>query len=156
MRPRLDAVCDTNPEALAWFERIEHGADADRRPPRGSSTTRRSTCSTSRVPHHLHEQLYLDAIAAGKDFLGEKPFGIDLAAARRIVAALEAQPGVFARCSSEMPYFPGAQLAFEHDPLGRARRAHRGPARVPALERPRPRASRSTGSARRASAARSA
>ena len=34
------------------------------------------------VPHDLHEQLYLDAIAAGKDFLGEKPFGIDLAAGR--------------------------------------------------------------------------
>ena len=65
------------------------------------------------VPHHLHEQLYLDAIAAGKDFLGEKPFGIDLAAARRIVAALRERPDVFVRCSSEMPYFPGAQLAFE-------------------------------------------
>ena len=65
------------------------------------------------VPHHLHEELYLDVIAAGKDFLGEKPFGIDVAAARRIVAALGEHPDVFARCSSEMPYFPGAQLAYE-------------------------------------------
>jgi predicted dehydrogenase len=65
------------------------------------------------VPHHLHEGMYLDAIGAGKDFLAEKPFGIDLDAAQRILAALEAAPGVFVRCSSELPFFPGAQLAIE-------------------------------------------
>ena len=110
-RPVLHAVCDTSPEALAWFERI--------------ATVQTLTDDRRRllddpaidvlylaVPHHMHEELYLDAIAAGKDFLGEKPFGIDLEAARRIVAALD-DSGVFARCSSEMPYFPGAQLAYE-------------------------------------------
>ena len=112
VQPRLEAVCDPSAEALAWFERI--------------GTVRTLTDDRRRlledpgldvlylaVPHHLHEELYLDAIAAGKDFLGEKPFGIDLAAARRIVAALRERPDVFARCSSEMPYFPGAQLAYE-------------------------------------------
>jgi predicted dehydrogenase len=111
--PRLEAVCDTTLEALSWFERID--------------TVRTLTDDRRRlledpdldvlylaVPHHLHEVLYLDTIEAGKDFLGEKPFGIDLAAARRIVDALRARPDVFARCSSEMPYFPGAQFAFEH------------------------------------------
>jgi predicted dehydrogenase len=111
--PRLEAVCDTSAEALAWFGRI--------------GTVRTLTDDRRRlledpeldvlylaVPHHLHEELYLEAIAAGKDFLGEKPFGIDLAAARRIVAALREHPTVFARCSSEMPYFPGAQVAYEH------------------------------------------
>ena len=109
--PRLEAVCDTNPEALAWFDRID--------------TVRLLTGDRDElledpdldvlylaVPHHLHERLYLDAIAAGKDFLGEKPFGIDLGAGRRIVAALDAAD-VFARCSSEMPFFPGAQLAYD-------------------------------------------
>jgi predicted dehydrogenase len=62
------------------------------------------------VPHDLHERLYLDAVAAGKDFLGEKPFGIDLAAAERIVAAVEASSS-FVRVSSELPFFPGAQRA---------------------------------------------
>jgi predicted dehydrogenase len=111
VKPALHAVCDTSPEALAWFERI--------------GTVRTLTDDRRRlledpeidvlylaVPHHMHEELYLDAIAAGKDFLGEKPFGIDLQAARKIVAALE-EASVFARCSSEMPYFPGAQLAYE-------------------------------------------
>jgi predicted dehydrogenase len=62
------------------------------------------------VPHDVHERLYLDAVAAGKDFLGEKPFGIDLGAAERIVAAVEASSS-FVRVSSELPFFPGAQRA---------------------------------------------
>ena len=62
------------------------------------------------VPHDLHEVLYLDSVAAGKDFLGEKPFGIDLAAAERIVAAVDAS-SCFVRVSSELPFFPGAQRA---------------------------------------------
>ena len=64
------------------------------------------------VPHDLHERLYLDAVAAGKDFLGEKPFGIDLGAAERIVAAVDAS-SCFVRVSSELPFFPGAQRAAE-------------------------------------------
>jgi predicted dehydrogenase len=109
--PRLEAVCDTSPEARRWFERIDSV--------RLLTAERRELLEDPQldvlylaVPHHLHEELYLEAIAAGKDFLGEKPFGIDLAAARRIVAALDGST-VFARCSSEMPYFPGAQLAYD-------------------------------------------
>ena len=110
--PRLEAICDTSADARAWFDRVD--------------TVRVSTGDRAElledpdldvlylaVPHHLHEELYVETIAAGKDFLGEKPFGIDLAAGRRIVEALEASPGVFARCSSEVPYFPGAQLAYD-------------------------------------------
>lgn len=63
-------------------------------------------------PRDLHEGLYLDAVAAGKDFLGEKPFGIAPGAARRIVAAVDAS-SVFVRVSSELPFFPGAQRAAE-------------------------------------------
>ncbi len=64
------------------------------------------------VPHDLHERLYLDTVAAGKDFLGEKPFGIDLASAERIVSAVDAS-SAFVRVSSELPFFPGAQRAVE-------------------------------------------
>jgi len=117
VEPRLEAVCDTSEAAREWFRRV------------GSVRTltddRRVLLEDPAldvlylaVPHHLHEELYLEAIAARKDFLGEKPFGIDLPAARRIVAALEAAPGVFARCSSEMPFFPGALLAHDHIAAG--------------------------------------
>jgi predicted dehydrogenase len=110
-KPILHAVCDTSPEALAWFERIGtvQTLTGDRRRLLEDDAV---DVLYLAVPHHMHEELYLDAIAAGKDFLGEKPFGIDLQAARTIVAAL-AGTDVFARCSSEMPYFPGAQLAYE-------------------------------------------
>lgn len=109
VRPRLRAVCDLNPQVLSWFERIDsvvlQTADYT-----DLLADDRIDVLYLAVPHHLHERLYLDAVAAGKDFLGEKPFGIDLEAATRIVAAIEAQPGLFVRCSSEMPYFPGAQM----------------------------------------------
>ncbi|MCY7372579.1 MAG: Gfo/Idh/MocA family oxidoreductase [Spirochaetaceae bacterium] len=62
------------------------------------------------VPHDVHERLYLDAVSARKDFLGEKPFGIDLGAATRIVAAID-DSDCFVRVSSELPFFPGAQRA---------------------------------------------
>ncbi|MDB6070924.1 MAG: putative GFO/IDH/MocA family oxidoreductase [Verrucomicrobiales bacterium] len=64
------------------------------------------------VPHHLHEQIYLDVLKAGKDLLAEKPFGIDLAAAEKITAA-GTEHGRFVRCSSEFPFFPGAQAVFK-------------------------------------------
>ena len=109
--PRLVAVADLNPATLEWFKIIP-------------TATRLVTDYHElladpevdvvyvAVPHHLHESIYLDVLAAGKDLFAEKPFGIDLAAARRIAAAAEAS-GRFVRCSSEMPFFPGAQRALD-------------------------------------------
>lgn len=111
VRPVLVAVADLNPATLSWFDCIP-------------SCTQKTTDYKAllanpdvdvvyvAVPHHLHEQVYCDVLAAGKDLFAEKPFGIDLASARRIQAAVTAS-GRFVRCSSEMPFFPGAQRAFE-------------------------------------------
>lgn len=112
VQPRLTHVCDVNPATLEWFARL---------PSVEVTTTdyRRLLKDDAvdvlyiAVPHHLHEELYVAAIEAGKDFLGEKPFGIDLAAATRIRDALASHPAVFARCSSEMPFYPAALRAFE-------------------------------------------
>lgn len=60
------------------------------------------------VPHHLHEQIYLDVLRAGKDLLAEKPFGIDLNAARKIRDTAK-ELGRFVRCSSEFPFLPAVQ-----------------------------------------------
>jgi len=46
---------------------------------------------------------------AGKHLLGEKPFGIDLAANTVINHAIEAHPSLLVRCSSELPFYPGGQ-----------------------------------------------
>ena len=66
------------------------------------------------VRHDLHEQLYVDTIRAGKALLAEKPFGIDRAAADAVMAAIDEHPEAFARISSEMPFFPGAQWAIDY------------------------------------------
>lgn len=108
--PRLTAVCDVNPAALDWFDSI--GTVRTRVTDYGDLLADDTLDVVYiAVRHDLHEQLYVDAIRAGKDLLGEKPFGIDLAAAGRIAAVAAAHPGVFVRCSSEMPFFPGAQAA---------------------------------------------
>jgi predicted dehydrogenase len=108
--PRLTAVCDIDKDALAWFDRIDSVA-IKVTDYRDLLAERAVDVLYIAVRHDLHERIYLDAIDAGVDFLGEKPFGIDLDAARRIVAALDTRPDVFVRCSSEMPFFPGAQAA---------------------------------------------
>jgi predicted dehydrogenase len=61
------------------------------------------------VPHHLHEEIYIAAIEAGKHLLGEKPFGIDLKANENILRAVKEYSGVLVRCASQFPFFPGAR-----------------------------------------------
>lgn len=70
------------------------------------------------VPHHLHEQLYIDVVKAGKDLFAEKPFGMDLDSSRRILEACRSS-GRFVRCSSEFPFFPGAQRVMAEARSGR-------------------------------------
>jgi len=61
------------------------------------------------VPHHLHEEFYIAAVEAGKHLLGEKPFGIDLAANTAILRAVEKHRECFVRCASQWVFFPAAQ-----------------------------------------------
>lgn len=105
--PRIVAACDANPAMLAWFSQNVPGvrATTDYRVLLDDPEIEALYCA---VPHHLHAQLYVDIISAGKHLLGEKPFGIDLAANTAIMEAVRQHPQVLVRCSSEMPFFPGA------------------------------------------------
>ncbi len=108
VQPKIVAVCDVNPEAVAWFEQaipdlrlvtndyhqLLERADIDA-----------IYCA---LPHNLHAQVYRDIIQAGKHLLGEKPFGIDLAANTSILEAIKHHPELLVRSSSEFPFFPGA------------------------------------------------
>lgn len=58
------------------------------------------------VPHHLHEQIYIDCIRAGKHLFGEKPFGIDREANARILEAVREHPDLFVRCVSQYYFAP--------------------------------------------------
>jgi predicted dehydrogenase len=112
VRPVLAAVADLAPPVLDWFRELPH-------PPAQLTADYHELLANPEievvyvaVPHHLHEKIYLDVLRAGKDLLAEKPFGIDLPAARRIVAAIQ-ESGKFVRCSSEFPFLPGAHRAFQ-------------------------------------------
>ena len=109
VRAELTAVCDLVDAQREWFRQI---------PTVKLLTANHYELLKSdvdvvyvAVPHHLHETLYLDVLKAGKDLLAEKPFGIDLKAARNIAAAARAS-GRFVRCSSEFPFLPGPQRAY--------------------------------------------
>lgn len=113
VRPRLTAVCDINPAALTWFEQIDTVTS--------TVTDYRELLADPKVDvvyvavrHDLHERIYTDVIEAGKGLLAEKPFGIDGRAAQAILAAIDEHPESFVRCSSEMPFFPGAQWAVDY------------------------------------------
>ena len=106
--PRIVAVCDVVPQAMQWFEQALpdlHLVTNDYHQLLNDPEIDAIYCA---LPHNLHAQTYCDIIRAGKHLLGEKPFGIDLVANTKIMAALRENPQVFARCSSEFPFFPGA------------------------------------------------
>ena len=107
-RPEIVAVCDPDPKVRAWYERLPSPPKlyADHRELLADPRVEAVYCA---VPHHLHEAIYVDVLASGRHLLGEKPFGIDRAANRAITAAIDEHPELLVRCSSEMPFFPGAQ-----------------------------------------------
>ncbi|MBE7536936.1 MAG: Gfo/Idh/MocA family oxidoreductase [Opitutaceae bacterium] len=111
VRAELSAVCDLQPKLLDWFRQVptvrllthDH---------RELLASKEVDVVYVAVPHHLHESIYLDVLRAGKDLLAEKPFGIDLAAARR-VRDEAARLGRFVRVSSEFPFMPGVQRVYQ-------------------------------------------
>ncbi|MSU50974.1 MAG: Gfo/Idh/MocA family oxidoreductase [Opitutus sp.] len=111
VRAELTAVCELDRTRLDWFKQVptvrllsqDHRAflaDPD------------IDVVYAAVPHHLHENIYLDVLRAGKDLFAEKPFGIDLGAARRVRDEAK-RLGRFVRISSEFPFYPGVQRVFQ-------------------------------------------
>lgn len=111
VRAELTGVCDLQPALLDWFRQVptvRHFVKDHR------ELLARDDIDVvyAAVPHHLHEEIYLDVLRAGKDLLAEKPFGLDLAAARRIRDEA-VRLGRFVRVSSEFPFLPGAHRAWQ-------------------------------------------
>jgi predicted dehydrogenase len=112
-RPRIVAVCDTNPALMGWFTDAlgDMQVTTDYREMLANPEVEAVYCA---VPHVLHAEIYPAILAAGKHLLGEKPFGMDLAQNRAISQAIAARPDLLVRCSSEMPFYPGAQKVVEY------------------------------------------
>jgi predicted dehydrogenase len=109
VQPRIIGVCDANPAMMTWFQDYFDTiqiATQDYHELLASPAIEAIYCA---VPHNLHERIYIDCLEAGKHLFGEKPFGIDLAANEHILAAIQAKPDLLVRCSSEFPFYPGAQ-----------------------------------------------
>ena len=112
-RPEIVAVCDKNLDLTQWF--------ADRVPSVSQQTSDYKELLANpeveavycAVPHALHAEIYTQILAAGKHLLGEKPFGMDLEQNNSIQREIAAHPDLFVRCSSEMPFFPGAQKVMD-------------------------------------------
>lgn len=107
-KPKIVAVCDTNPAALDWFrEQIPDVlVTADYRQLLADREVEAIYCA---VPHDKHEEMYRAILAHGKPLLAEKPFGIDLPAAESIMKAVNEHPIALTRCSSEFPFYPAVQ-----------------------------------------------
>lgn len=103
----LKAVCDLNPQVLNWYKTVP-GISLLTEDYHELLSLPDLDVVYVAVPHHLHEKVYIDVIKSGKDLLAEKPFGIDLKAAKNIYDAIQ-KSNCFVRCSSEFPFLPGAQ-----------------------------------------------
>ena len=112
-RPEIVSVCDLNPALTDWFKNNVPSVTqvtSDYTALLSNDEVEAVYCA---VPHHLHAQMYPDILAAGKHLFGEKPFGIDAPANVTIQTAIDAHPDQIVRCSSEMPFFPGAQKVID-------------------------------------------
>jgi predicted dehydrogenase len=108
-RPEIVAICNRSPAAFGWFRDnfpSIHLATSDYHELLADPSVQAVYCA---VPHHLHREMYCDILSAGKHLMGEKPFGIDKAANAAILECARRHPKVFARCSSEFPFFPAVQ-----------------------------------------------
>jgi len=109
--PRIIGVCNRNPGPREWFDDFPlKYSVSDYRELLDKPDIDAVYCA---VPHDQHEQIYIDVINAGKHLMAEKPFGIDKRANDNILAAVNANPSVFVRCSSEFPFFPACRLLIQ-------------------------------------------
>lgn len=112
VKAELKAVCDLDEKVLDWYKQI---------PTIDLLTIHYEELLANEnidvvyiaVPHNLHKDYYLKILESGKDLLGEKPFGMDLEAAKAIRDKAE-KMNRFARCSSEMPFLPGPQRVVDY------------------------------------------
>lgn len=103
--PRLRVLCDVDPARL---ERLAPAFERTAADWRAVVAARDVSLVYVAVPHHLHREIAVAAIEAGKDVLVEKPMGLDLGAAEAIAAAAAARPGQIVHVSNEFPFHPAA------------------------------------------------
>jgi len=121
-RPVIKAICDVNKNSFAWYQANFPSITQTTDNYREILANKEIDAVYCALPHNLHEKVYCDIISSGKHLMGEKPFGIDLAANNKIMKCIEENPGVFVRSSSEFPFFPAVKRIgkmMENDEFGK-------------------------------------
>jgi predicted dehydrogenase len=117
--PRVTGICDTNVALFDWWDSNFDNIAVRTTNYHDLLNSPDIDAIYCAVPHNLHESMYIDILRAGKHLLGEKPFGIDLAANEKIMAEIAAHPDLCVACSSEFPFFPGAMRILRYLQEGR-------------------------------------
>jgi predicted dehydrogenase len=112
-KPEIIAVCDVEKSARDWFVEnlpsVKYSFDNYRE----LLALKEVDAVYVALPHMLHEEVYIAVIEAGKHLMGEKPFGMDVKQNEAILNCLSQHPNVFARCTSEFPYYPAYQVLID-------------------------------------------
>jgi len=108
VQPEIIAICDVNEKMFDWYLQNFNSIKIKTKNYLDLLSEKSIDLIYCSIPHNLHESFYINIINAGKHLLGEKPFGINLEANKKILAAIYNHPEVFVRCSSEFPFYPGA------------------------------------------------
>ena len=119
VRPRLVHVCDLDPTALAWYERLADPPRLTLGLPRACSTTRRWRPSTSRSPTTCTPSSTSRRSTPASTCWARSPSASTWTPTRRSWSAVAAHPELLVRCSSEMPFFPGGQEVWRWIAAGR-------------------------------------
>ncbi|WP_216086352.1 Gfo/Idh/MocA family protein [Marinomonas posidonica] len=112
-RPEIIGICDTNEELMSWFTSNLASVSQTTTDFKELLSNPEIDAIYCAVPHVLHADLYPQILAAGKHLLGEKPFGMDASQNAIIEKSIAVHPDLLVRCSSEMPFYPGAQKVIE-------------------------------------------
>ena len=119
-RPEIVGVCDKDEALMSWFTthlQTVTQTTTDYREMLANPDIDAIYCA---VPHNLHADFYPPILAAGKHLLGEKPFGMNAEQNAVIDKSVADRPDILVRCSSEMPFFPGAQKVIDFVKSGAA------------------------------------
>ena len=108
-RPEIVSICARRAESFDWFRRNFPSIRQLTLDYRDLLANPDVDVVYAAVPHHLHREIYCAVIESGKHLMGEKPFGMNRSDNDDILECLRKHPNVFARCSSQLHFFPGAQ-----------------------------------------------
>jgi len=110
-RPEVVSICNRslNPEKIDWYTSNVPTIRQVTQDYRDVMANPEVEAVYIALPHNMHAETYCAAIEAGKILMGEKPFGIDLAANEAINACMAKHPDVLVRVFSQFLFIPAAQ-----------------------------------------------